>query len=269
MPRLLIAGCGYLGQATAKVFRAAGWQVEGWTSRQVDIANRAAVHAVAADYDVIIQAASSRGGSAEDYRRVYLEGARNLRSAFPNVLHLFASSTSVYAQRGGELVDENSPAEPERETGRVLLEAEKVVLCGGGIVARLGGIYGPGRSALLRKFLGGKAVIEAEERYINQAHREDMAAALFLLAEQHPRAEIFNVTDDHPLTIRECYEWLAETLQRPIPPRVNSPMERKRGNSNKRVKSAKLRGRGWSPRYPTFQAGMTESVLPHLERCGA
>src|SRR5437667_11004173 len=31
MPRILIAGCGYVGQATADLFHAAGWTVEGWT----------------------------------------------------------------------------------------------------------------------------------------------------------------------------------------------------------------------------------------------
>ena len=31
MPRLLIAGCGYLGQAVADLFVAASWEVEGWT----------------------------------------------------------------------------------------------------------------------------------------------------------------------------------------------------------------------------------------------
>ena len=31
MPRVLIAGCGYVGTATADLFQSAGWEVEGWT----------------------------------------------------------------------------------------------------------------------------------------------------------------------------------------------------------------------------------------------
>ena len=31
MPRILIAGCGYVGQAAADLFCDAGWKVEGWT----------------------------------------------------------------------------------------------------------------------------------------------------------------------------------------------------------------------------------------------
>ncbi len=50
------------------------------------------------------------------------------------------------------------------------------------MVARLAGIYGPGRSALLRKFLSGEARIEnGGERYLNQVHRDDIAAALLHL----------------------------------------------------------------------------------------
>jgi hypothetical protein len=36
----------------------------------------------------------------------------------------------------------------------------------------------------------------------------------------------------------------------------------KRGASNKRVSNAKLRGLGWTPRYPSFAEAMEESILP-------
>ena len=293
MPRILIAGCGYVGLATAEWFHQNGWEVEGWTAsresaqeltdkpfpvRRVDIADPAAVAAAAMPgFDAVIQSVSSRGGGADAYRRIYLQGARNLTTALPGVPLLFTSSTSVYAQSSGEWVTEASPAEPQRETGRVLRETEELVLANGGVVARLAGIYGPGRSALLRKFLAGEAVIDVGgPRYINQAHRDDIAAALFLLIQQtlaspdvsaEPR--IYNVTDGHPMTDRECYEWLAIHFGRPVPPTASAPVERKRGNSSKRVSSEKLKARGWAPRYPTFAAAMTESILPNLERLGA
>ncbi len=287
MPRILIAGCGYVGTATAKLFHDAGWAVESWTSsaasakglaelpfaiRAVDLGDRGAVMAAASACDVVIHCASSRGGGVESYRRIYLGGAQSLVAAFPRSLLLFTSSTSVYAQTSGEWVTEDSSAEPLRETGRVLREAEEVVLANGGVVARLAGIYGPGRSAMLRKFLSGEAVLDSgEPRFINQAHRDDIASALFVLIERFlssPRkrdrseTRVFNVSDDHPITARECYEWLAAKLNRPIPPTAAAPTERKRGNSNKRVSSAKLQALGWTPRYPTFHVAMNESILP-------
>ena len=52
----------------------------------------------------------------------------------------------------------------DRETGRLLREAENLALNAGGCAGRLAGIYGPGRSFLLKNLLEGKAAIVAEER---------------------------------------------------------------------------------------------------------
>ena len=279
MPRILIAGCGYVGQATADLLHQQGWKVEGWTAsvqstgqlaakpyavRAVDITNPAAVSAVREEFDVVIQCASSGGGDAEEYRRIYLEGAQNLLYAFPRTSLLFTSSTSVYAQQRGDTVDETSPADPAHERGQILREAEELVLSHNGIVARLGGIYGPGRSFLLRKFLAGEAVFDdANDRFINQAHRDDIVAALFLLAGQRADLErqIYNVVDDQPILARVAYQWLSAHLQRSLPT-GKVAAERKRGDSNKRVSNKKLRALGWEPRYPNFGVAMTESVLP-------
>jgi len=290
MPRVLIAGCGYVGAATADLFHAAQWEVEGWTHspesalrlaekpypvRAVDIADRSALQSSAGRFEAVIHCASSGGGGAEGYRRVYLEGARNLLAALQPRTFVYTSSTSVYAQTGGEWVDEESPAEPTHETGQILREAEELVRQGGGLVARLAGIYGPGRSALLRKFLSGEARIEAGgERYLNQAHRDDIAAALILLVKlarerQLPAASIINVADDQPITQRDCYAWLAAKLNRPLPPLVDQPGGRKRGASNKRVSNQKLRALGWQPKYATFEVGMETSVLPAYPTLGA
>jgi hypothetical protein len=54
-------------------------------------------------------------------------------------------------------------------------------------------------------------------------------------------------------------------LRKPLPPIAAEAQRRKRGNSNKRVSNAKLRGYGWELRYPSFPIGMAESVIPHCE----
>jgi nucleoside-diphosphate-sugar epimerase len=292
MPRALIAGCGYVGVATADLFHATGWDVEGWTHsagsaakladkpypvRAVDITSAEGVKAAAKSFDAVIHCASSGGGGPEGYRRVYLEGARNLVAAgvadASHTRFLYTSSTSVYAQTDGEWVDEESAAEPTHETGLILRQTEEFVRQSGGMVARLAGIYGPGRSALLRKFLSGEARIDANRaRYVNQAHRYDIAAALFQLVslpdERMPANSIFNVVDDQPITERACYEWLAARLTQPIPPTSTVARTSKRGLSNKRVRNAKLRGLGWTPRFPTFASGMENSVLPAAIQAG-
>ena len=279
MPRILIAGCGYVGQVAADLFHAADWAVEGWTRsaqsaatlatkpylvRNVDIAEPPQVAKCVGTFDAIIHCASSRGGDAEAYRRIYLDGARNLIEGFPGSKVLFTSSTSVYAQCDASWVTEESETKPMRETSRILLEAERLVLDRGGIVARLAGIYGPGRSALLNKFLSGAAIIDPEnDRFVNQVHRDDIAAALFLLVNQEATgAQIYNVVDDQPILQSECYRWLTQRLHRPLSPIGKAKERRKRGNSNKRVSNAKLCRLGWTPRYPTFADAMEKSILP-------
>ncbi len=269
MPRVLIAGCGFVGLATARVLHGAGWEVLGCTHseesaralaaeafavRPADLTDPAALETLA-DWrgcEAIIHCASSGRGGADAYRAVYLGGARNLLTVLAPQRLLFTSSTSVYAQNNGAWVTEESPAEPDRETGRILRETENLVLATGGCVARLAGIYGPERSVLLKKFLAGEAVIEGDgTRWINQIHRDDIATALALLVERRATG-LFNASDDTPMTQREIYTWLATHFARPLPPDGPVDMNRKRGVTSKRVSNAKLRGLGWSAAYPAF-----------------
>jgi nucleoside-diphosphate-sugar epimerase len=283
VPRILIAGCGYVGEAAADLYHAAGWAVEGWTRSaesaatlsakpypicEVDISRRARVAERTGTFDAVLHCASSSGGDAEMYRQVYVDGVRNLFEMFPGSKLIFTSSTSVYAQRDGSWVTEETDTKPTRETSQILLEAEGLVLANGGIVARLAGIYGPGRSVLLTRLLEGTAIIDAEnDRFVNQVHRDDITAALFLLSDRELEgAGIYNVVDDQPMLQSECYRWLAHRLNRPLPPIGKSKQQRKRGDSNKRVSNAKLRRSGWTPQYPTFAEAMEKSILPSFAR---
>jgi nucleoside-diphosphate-sugar epimerase len=269
MQKVLIAGCGYLGLATARLFAARGWEVTGLARSPqtggefpvltADLADAASLTALP-ECEVVVHCASSGRGGAEEYRRVYLDGMRNLARRFPSAQLMFTSSTSVYAQNDGSLVDEGSAAEPTRETGQILRAAEDVTLAAGGCVARLAGIYGPGRSVLLQRFFSGEAVIEDDgARAVNQIHRDDAASALVALAEQKASG-IFNVSDDTPLTQREVYTWLAVHFQRPVPPTGPVNPNRKRGVTNKRVSNAKLRGLGWAPHFPSFRDAVTHDA---------
>ncbi len=280
MPKTLIAGCGYVGEATADLFHSAGWKVEGWVHskesaarlsgkpysiRVLDVSQRGEVGKYAGSFDAVIHCASSRGGDAEAYRQIYLNGARHLLENFRKAKILFTSSTSVYAQRDGSWVTEESETKPLRETSRILLEVENLILEKRGIVVRLAGIYGPQRSALLSKFLNGTATIDPQsDRFVNQVHRDDIALALFLLLnrEAQESLQIYNVVDDQPILQSECYRWLAQRLNRPLPPIRKSEQPRKRGDTNKRVNNAKLHQLGWTSDYPTFGDAMEKSILP-------
>ncbi len=280
---LLLAGHGYLGQAVEGVFRAAGWDVTALSlggpaagdrgcgappgsvtagpagsllETACDIAEPAAVAALARRIPrpaFIVHCAASGHGGPDAYRRVHLGACRNLLDTFPGVPLLFTSSTSVYAQTDGSEVTEDSPAEPAVETGRILLETERLVLGRGGIVCRLAGIYGPRRSVILRRFLAGEASIEEDgRRFLNQVHRDDAAAAIRHLAAIDRPHRLYNVADSRPLAQHECFAALAGMFGRPLPPAGPRSPHRKRGWTHKRVSNARLRATGWEPRFPCF-----------------
>jgi nucleoside-diphosphate-sugar epimerase len=261
---LLIAGRGYLGREVARQATARGWTVSALSKSgdenavACDLSDREALTTLKSqipDPDSIVLCASSGRGGPEAYRAVFLDGSRHLLDAFPGAHLLFVSSTSVYGQTDGSLVTEESPAEPETETSRLLLAAESCVLSAGGTAARLVGLYGPGRSVILRRFLEGQAVIEEDgRRFLNQIHRDDAASALLHLA-SHPewsRAQVYNVADSTPLLQGDCYRALAQLFRKPLPSTGPRPERRKRAWTHKRVSNEKLRATGWDPAYPSF-----------------
>ena len=275
MPRVLIAGCGYVGSAAAKLFAEEHWEVVGWTRSEqsarrtlgsaisfsaVDITDLETVRRNSVAADVVVHCASS---GADSYLHVYRDGVANLAACFPNGRIIFTSSTSVYPQRDGSSVTEESSAEPDSENAQILRQAEKIVLDRNGIVLRVAGIYGPGRSFLLRSVMNGTAVIS--DRFVNQVHRDDVASAFFFLARSGavdpPR--IFNVVDDTPAPRVEILDWLSERLGIPLSKSAPFP-KAKRGRSNKRVSNARLRSLGWTPQYPTFVDAMEKSILPSM-----
>ncbi len=274
--RILIAGCGYVGSAAARLFAADNHEVRGWRRdasasksengialSSVDVSDADAVLHHAFPADLVVHCASSGGGGAYAYRATYYQGAVNLLRAFPHARFLFTSSTSVYAQNDGSRVSETSPALPQRETGRILRETEELVLQRDGVVLRLGGIYGPGRSALLRAMREGKAAMSDEDHYVNQVHRDDIASAIVLLAltRDLPTPRIFNVVDNTPALRNEIISWLASHLQTPLPAGAAAPASHKRGRSNKRVSNARLCALGWNPVYPGYREAFLHSIL--------
>ena len=277
--RVVFAGCGFLGEAAAGLFFKSGWQVLGlcatpetaarltslpFSVRVVDISKPFVAPEGWSNPDALIHCASSGGGDVVGYRAVYRDGLKNLITAFAPARVIFTGSTSVYDQQNGEIVNESSPTEPLRETAQILLEAESVALGAGGIVARLGGIYGPGRSMFLRKFAEGSAVLEAGgERFINLIHRDDAALALLHLADSQVPSGVYNVCDSHSPTQRELYGWVSDFFKRPMPPEGPLDPLRKRGLNNKRVSNQKLCEAGWAPAFPSFR-----EALPSLVRDG-
>ncbi|MGJ8671917.1 NAD-dependent epimerase/dehydratase family protein [Rubritalea sp.] len=262
MNHLLLVGNGFVGKVTVKLFRKNGWEVTavsrcGESDEHADVSSKESMLDLKQRISApthIVHCASASGGGAEVYRQVYQEGCQNLVEVFPGVPILFTSSTSVYPQTDGLLVDENSPTELDRLTGQILLASEASILASGGVVARLAGVYGNGRSYLLRRFLSGEATMEEKgERILNHTHNEDAASAIFhLLNNCHARGQIYNVCDSQPKSQSDTYHELSKMFGRSVPASAPRNLNSKRGWSHKAVSNAKIVNSGWQPTYPSF-----------------
>ncbi len=258
MARLLIAGYGFLGEALETQFLSAGWTIDKLSRSakgsciSCDLSSADDVAKLSGQYDLIIHCAASGGGGEESYRKVYLEGVRNLLVRFPDTRIIFTSSTSVYAQADHSEVDELSLASPITATAKILREAEELILNAGGVVTRLSGLYGPGRCHVLKNLLNGTSRIDGSgERMMNFIHRDDVAEAMLLLSSNSVVSGIYNVTSE-PVSQHDCYASLADHFDLPMPQSVDVDLPRKRGNSSKRVSNSKLKSVGWTPVYTDF-----------------
>jgi len=269
MPKLLIAGYGFLGVALKACFEKNAWSVEalnlhgGQEVLSCDLTSRASVASLKGEYDFIIHCAATRGGGVEAYRSIYGDGVSHLRARFPETPLIFTSSTSVYGQNDHERVTEKSEASPSAETSKVLREVEEVVVSHGGAVLRLSALCGAGRCHTVRSFLNGSARLDAEDggrRILNFVHREDVAEACYLLAKngEVARGEIFNVSAIS-LSQRDCFQELATHYKMPLPPpafQAEDASPRTRGRTSKVVDSQKIRQLGWSPKFRTLPSLM-------------
>ena len=263
MKQLLVIGAGYIGAEVIRQALDTEWEAIGATKSgedgmmAIDVSDIESLRKCEIAPDIIIHCASSGRGGEDAYRAVFLQGVENIHSVYPNTPLIFVSSSSVYAQTEGEVVNEQSETLPTRATGKILLESEKLVLQQGGIVARLAGIYGPKRSVLLKKLLMGSAEIEEDgRRIINQIHQYDAASALLFLAgrliDKELAGECYNVCDSFPRSQKETYIGLCKVLNLPLPPTGVRDLNRKRGWTHKAVSNQKLISAGWTPQYPNF-----------------
>jgi nucleoside-diphosphate-sugar epimerase len=285
--KVLIAGCGYVGAALGEMLAQRGHEVFGLTRtghRTADL-ERAGVHSLVADitdanqlanldseYDWVVHSVASSGGEAAAYRALYLEGTRNLlRWLQANRPQKFAyiSSTSVYGQNDGSIVDETSPTEPDSETSKILIETENLMISAvkktnfPAVIVRAAGIYGPGRGYWFKQFLKGEAVIEEDgNRWLNMIHRDDLAGIAISALEKGRPGEIYNAVDDEPVRQLDFFQWLAHVLHRPLPPIAPAARpSRKRGSTNKRVSNLKLKTElGYHFIYPTFREGYHSEI---------
>ena len=183
---------------------------------------------------------------------------------------VYLSTVGVYGDRGGDWVNEETPAAPDSPRGRGRLAAEREWQAFGAArnipvaILRLAGIYGPGRSALTQVARGGARLINKPGQVFNRIHVADIAQAID--AALAGRASgIFNVADDEPSPPGDPLVLAARLLGAPPPAEVAydqavatmSPLAKSFWQECRRVNNDKLkRELGVDLRYPTYREGL-------------
>jgi nucleoside-diphosphate-sugar epimerase len=112
---------------------------------------------------------------------------------------LFVSSTSVYAEDNATIT-EDSPVNPETESGKQLVAAERLLQSNSNFkttIVRFGGLIGEDRHPI--PFLAGKRNLENPKAPINLIHQVDCIGIIHQIIEQAVWNETFNaVAPFHP-----------------------------------------------------------------------
>lgn len=233
-----ILGCGWLGFPLAKSLLQKGFLVKGSTTtlEKISVLENAGIDSyllalseeeIKGDIDnflsnsqilIIDIPPKLRGNSNENF----VAKIQNLipfieKSSVEKVI--FVSSTSVYSDAISiDLITEKTIPNPDTESGKQLLEAEKILQNNSNFkttIIRFGGLIGEDRHPI--KFLAGRENLENPDGPINLIHQLDCIGILEGILEKNCFGEIFNaVAPFHP-SRKVYYSKKAQELNLPLP----------------------------------------------------
>ncbi|KAK7383004.1 hypothetical protein VNO78_28669 [Psophocarpus tetragonolobus] len=190
----------------------------------------------------------------------------------------YLSSTSVYGDCDGELVNEDYPTNPESELAILRLASEKGWsnltnnLGKSPLLFRLGGIYGPGRSAvdtiIKQKSLSERQKRRKHRKYTSRVHVEDICQALMATLYAPSPREVYNIVDDDPAPREEVFEYAMKLVEEKWPElKLQSVEQRSNVNprGDKRVCNARMKSElGVQLLYPDYRSGL-KSIIHHIQ----
>ncbi|MCJ8278585.1 MAG: SDR family oxidoreductase [Rivularia sp. ALOHA_DT_140] len=235
---IAIIGCGYVGYALAKYWKQNSDLVITATTttptkveKLQEVANKVeivlgsdieALKAVLQNQDVVLLSIGAKG--LDTYEETYVKTAKNIVSVLqenPTVKQLiYTASYSVYGDRNGAEVDEETPIAPSNENGKILSQAEQILFSVNSeklkvCILRLGGIYGEGRELVKifsRAF--GQTRPGNGEDITNWIHLDDIVGGIeFVRREQ--LGGIYNLVDDAHLLSKDLIDNLSQKYDRP------------------------------------------------------
>ena len=255
-PRLLIVGCGDVGQRIAGLL-GSRWRVFG-TARSkatADELRRLGIQPVTADLDQRRTLARAAGlahwmlylapppntGAADPRLRNWLVAygtARAMRagSSKPTPRLTYMSTTGVYGNRAGGWVSETTPVQPTTPRAKRRVDAEQQIRRAikpgrpgrrltrrpslQANILRVPGIYAAER--LPEERLRNRLPVAdgAGDGYTNHIHADDLARLTVLSLMRMRSGRVLNTVDQSNLTTGQWLDLVANTLGLPPPPRV-------------------------------------------------
>lgn len=280
---VLILGCGYTGVVLAQRLAFAGRPVVGTTraDRRATVIRTRGAHPVlwdGADFSPLepwrgrvcavvhsVPPTVHPDGRVDDPTEALLERFADWDlDAF-----IYLSSTSVYGDHGGAVVDEATPCAPDSPRGAARLAIERAVLAGPvpAQVIRPAGIYGPDRSQLHRIAAGRYRLVDGGAAYTNRIHVTDLAALIEAAIDRGQPGAVHLATDREPATQRAVVDHVVATFGLPAPTDMSLAEARIRLDKNvlamitgsKRLDPRRtLEALGVRLRFPTYREGLAD-----------
>lgn len=219
--------------------------------------------------DAVLHSAPPADSGVDDTRTRRLIAALS-RGSLPRRL-VYISTTGVYGDCGGRLIDETAPLRPQTHRAHRRVAAERHLRRWGrkGVcrvsLLRAPGIYAADRLPLDRLRRGLPVFERGEDSQTNHIHAEDLAATCVAALRRGGANRVYNVCDDSDIAMGDWYDKLADAFALPRPPRrsrqqvmqevppiVLSFMNESRRLANKRLKQ-ELKVQ---LRYPTVDRGI-------------
>lgn len=285
---VLVAGCGWLGSAVARRLLARGdgvralvrtrasagaLEANGIDAAALDLTTASPREIPLLGIDAIVACTSAGGSDDGAYRAVYVDATRTLlEAAQSRGLRAFVltSSTGVFGQINGCLVNESTEPAPSGATGTILVEAERLVrgaataslkTC----VVRLSGLYGPGRTGMIDRVRSGRIALgDGDDRWMNFCHRDDAVSVVLGALDRGRSGAVYHASDDHPPTRREFIVWMAARYGiEPVDVNGTGPVaERPVRGSHRRIAGLMTRAElGVDLAYPSFREGF-DALIP-------
>jgi len=285
--QVLIAGCGYVGQRLALQLQSR-YDVTGLvrSAERVAELQSLGVRALAIDLDRV-RPGTTIPESLDLEAIVYLTpppvlGESDLRldrflqlASVPPHTFVYMSTTGVYGDTAGAIVDESSVVQPRTDRARRRISAEEMtrVWCTERrvrrVVLRVPGIYGPDRLPLERLRHFEPVVREREAGINNRIQVDDLVEACTCAITNSEARGVYNVTDGRPLSSTTFINMVAKAAGLPPPPQVSmeeaqltfSPERLSFLNESRRVGNDRmLKHLGVKLRYADLEAGIRASL---------